>query len=190
MQDALVCVLRTLADLYLITFILRLIFQWNRTDARNPLVQFILRVTNPLVIPARRIIPPVGSFDTGTAVVLLLLAVARTMAVTSLSCVGDPGPLQFLFIATVRVAELTLHLYFWVVLLYVLMSWINPGTWNPASALLASVAEPLLAPLRRFIPSIGGLDLSPLFVVIGLQALVMMLPMRAAMSGLICTGPL
>lgn len=190
MQEALVFVLRTLADLYLITFILRLIFQWNRTDARNPLVQFILRITNPLVIPARRLLPPLGGFDTGTAAVLLILACARTMAITALSCVGDPGALQIVFIALVRTAELTLHLYFWVVLLYVLMSWVNPGTWNPASALLASIAEPILAPLRRVIPSIGGLDLSPLFLIIGLQAVVMALPIRAAMTGLLCTGPI
>jgi YggT family protein len=188
MRDALTFIFRTLLDLYVITFVLRLIMQWVRADFQNPLTQFVLRVTNPLVIPARRLIPPAGQLDTATLVVVLLLELLMTVVMINLACLGSAGIGQILFITVLRVVYLTSRIYLFIILIYVVLSWITPGTYNPAVNLLASIADPLLRPLRRVIPTIAGLDLSALFAIIGIQAFTMVLPVGQAMSGLVCTS--
>jgi YggT family protein len=188
MRDALTFIFRTLLDLYVITFVLRLILQWVRADFRNPLTQFVLRVTNPLVIPARRLIPAVGNLDTATLVVILLLELLMTVVMINLACLGSAGFGQILFLTVLRVIYLTLRIYLFIILIYVVLSWISPGTYNPAVKLLASIADPVLRPLRRVIPTIAGLDLSALFAIIGIQAFTMVLPVGQAMSGLACTA--
>ena len=186
MRNALIFILRTLLDLYVTTFLLRLILQWVRADFRNPLTQFIVRVTNPLVIPLRRIIPAIGGLDTATLIVVLLLELLMTVALINVACLGDPNISQMILLILLRLVYLTLRIYLFIILIYVILSWVSPGSYNPAANLLASVAEPVLKPLRRFIPSIGGLDLSPLFALIGIQALTMVLPIGQAMQGLVC----
>ena len=186
MRNALIFILRTLLDLYVTTFLLRLILQWVRADFRNPLTQFIVRVTNPLVIPLRRIIPAIGGLDTATLIVVLLLELLMTVALINVACLGDPSISQIILLILLRLVYLTLRIYLFIILIYVILSWVSPGSYNPAANLLASIAEPVLKPLRRFIPSIGGLDLSPLFALIGIQALTMVLPIGQAMQGLVC----
>jgi YggT family protein len=188
MRDALIFIFRSLLDLYIITFVLRLILQWVRADFRNPLTQFIVRITNPLVIPLRRVIPAIGGLDTGTLIIVLSLELLITAALTNVACLGDPNISQTILLALLRLVYLTLRIYLFVILIYVLLSWISSGSYNPAAILLTSITEPVLKPLRRIIPSIGGLDLSPLFALIGIQALTMVLPIGQAMQGLVCTS--
>lgn len=188
MQNALVFVLRTLFDLYLLTFALRLILQWSRVDSWNPLLQFIFRITNPLVVPLRRLLPPIGRIDTATLTALLGLQVIGTVALIRIACIGDAGAGQILFIAILSVARIVLRIYFWAILIHVILSWVSPGGYNPVAAMVAALVEPVLAPFRRLIPLIGGLDLSPVFVIIAIQALIMLLPLENLFSGLLCTG--
>jgi len=188
MQNALTFIFRTLLDLYIITFVLRLIMQWVRADFRNPLTQFVLRVTNPLVIPARRLIPPAGNLDTATLVVVLLLELLMTVVMINVACLGSAGIGQIVVLTLLRVIYLTLRIYLFIILIYVVLSWISPGTYNPAVNLLSSIADPVLRPLRRVIPTIAGLDLSALFAIIGIQAFTMILPIGQAMGGLDCTS--
>jgi YggT family protein len=188
MQNALTFIFRTLLDLYIITFVLRFVLQWIRADVRNPLTQFILRVTNPLVIPVRRVVPPISGIDTATVLVVLLLEILATAVLIQLACVGSTDPGQVILIATLRLIHLLLRIYLVVILVYVVLSWISPGTYNPAANLLAAIAEPVLQPIRRLIPPIAGLDLSPLFAIIGIQAVTMLLPAGRAMAGLICSS--
>ncbi len=188
MTDALVFLLRSLADLYIIAFLLRLVLQWVRADFYNPLCQFIVRVTNPLVIPLRRLIPAAGRLDSASLVAALALQVAVTLLLLNLACIGEPGVLQILGLAALRLVHLLLRIYFFALLIHVLLSWIAPGGYNPAISLLASLCEPLLAPFRRLIPPVGGIDLSPLFAILVLQALTMLLPIGQAMRGLLCSA--
>ncbi len=186
MQNALVFVVSTLVELYVITFVLRLALGWVRADFRNPLAQLIIKVTNPLVIPARRIVPAAGPLDTASLVVLILLQTAATALLMQLSCVGNPQVDQIVVLALLRLVHVVLNVYFWLLIVYVLSSWLSPGGYNPALALLSSVVAPLLAPLRRVIPTIGGLDLSPIaaFLIIGfLQRLI---PARVPLAGIVC----
>jgi YggT family protein len=188
MRDALTFIFRTLLDLYIITFLLRFILQWIRADFRNPLTQFILKITNPLVIPARRLIPAAGGIDTATLVIVILLELLMTIVMINLACVGAPSIVQILMLTTLRLIYLTMRIYLFIILIYVILGWVSPGSYNPAVNLLAAIAEPILKPLRRIIPSIGGLDLSPLFALIGIQALTMVLPIGQVMSGMVCTS--
>jgi YggT family protein len=186
MEQALVFIIRTLVDLYIITFVLRIIMQWVRVDFRNPLTQFILRITNPLVIPLRRFVPPIGGLDTATLIVVVVLELIVTIVVTNLTCSGEPNVLQLISMTVLRVVYLTLRVYLFVILIYVIMSWISPGTYNPAARLMESIAQPVLRPLRRLLPPIGGLDLSALFALIGIQALTMLLPIGRVAAAMGC----
>lgn len=188
MQDAALFILRTLLDLYILTFGLRLILQWARVDARNPFCQFILSVTNPLVLPLRRVLPPMGPVDSATLVALLALQAALTFTLVQLACLADPGLVQLLALAVLRSLQLLLRIFFFAILIHVVLSWIRPGGYSPAAALVDAIASPLLAPFRRFIPPIGGIDLSPLFALILLQALTLLLPLRELVAGLLCRG--
>ena len=192
MASGLVYILQSLVDLYLITFVLRLAMQWVRADFRNPIVQFVLTVTNPLVAPLRKVIPPIYKLDTATLIVYLALQLIAVTALTLLMCTEMPGILTNLGLAVIRGLQLTLNVYFFVVFGFVLMSWIAQGTYNPSlsivSRLLGELATPVLAPLQRIIPSIAGLDLSPVFLLLGIGALTRMLygPAQEMTAGLLC----
>jgi len=186
MQDALIFIVRTLVDLYIITFGLRIVMQWIRADYRNPVTQFIVRITNPLVVPLRRFIPPAGSLDTASLTVVILLELVVTIALINLTCSGQPPLLNVVALTVLRTLYVMLRLYLFVLLIYVILSWVNQGTFNPVSSLLAAIAEPVLRPLRKLIPPIGGLDLSALFALIGIQALTMLLPIGRVAASVGC----
>jgi YggT family protein len=190
MEQALIFIVRTLVDLYIITFVFRIMLQWVRADFRNPLTQFILRITNPLVLPLRRFIPPIGGLDTATLIVVLVMECIVTIVLASMTCGGEANILQLASMTILRVIYLTLRVYLFIILIYVVMSWISPGGANPAAQLMESMARPILKPLRQLIPQIGGLDLSALFTMIGIQALTMLLPIApvAAAMGCISAG--
>lgn len=186
MQNALLFILRTLFDLYVLTFALRLLLQWASVDKRNPLVQFILRITNPLVIPLRRLLPSVGRIDTATLVALVVLQVAGTALLIGIGCGGAPAVWQVLSLALLGIIRLALNVFTWSIIIYVVLSWVSTGGYNPGAALVSALVEPVLAPFRRVIPPIGGLDLSPLFALLALQALSMLLPVDRVLSGMLC----
>lgn len=186
MQSALIFILRTLFDLYVLTFVMRLLIQWAAVDRRNPIVQFILRVTSPLVIPLRRILPPAGRIDTATVVALVGLQVIGTAILLRIACIDQPAVWQILARAGLSVVQLGLNVFTWAIIIHVILSWVSRGNYNPATALINAIVEPVLAPFRRLIPPIAGIDLSPLFALIGLQALAMLLPFDRVLAGVIC----
>jgi YggT family protein len=176
MQSALIFLVKTLTDLYLLTFLLRFIMQWVRANYYNPLAQFILRVTSPLVVPARRVLPSVAGLDTPTLAVLLVLEIGATWLLLRL--LGLVVPVTDLLIwSLLRLVALTLWFYTIGLFIYVLLSWFGDRGMNPMSALLAQIIEPVVRPVRRLIPPIGGLDLSPLVVILLLQAAQIALPL-------------
>ena len=119
-------------------------------------------------------------------VVVLLLELGVTMILVNLTCSGNIVFFQLLALTLVRIAYLVLRIYLFVILIYVLMSWISPGTYNPAAALLGKIAEPMLRPFRKYIPALGGFDLSALFALISIQALTMLLPIGGIARSMGC----
>lgn len=180
MQNALIFLLKTLMDLYLLTFLLRLIMQWVRANHYNPFAQFVYKVTGPLVIPVRRILPSIRGVDTATIVVMAALEILVTWLLQRFAGLALPiGPL--LLYALLRLILLALWFYTGMLIIYVLLSWFGDRSRNPMAVLLGELVEPLLRPARRLVPSIGGLDLSPLIVILLLQAAMIAIPLPLAL---------
>ena len=178
MQSALIFLVKTLADLYLLTFLLRFIMQWARASYYNPLSQFVFKVTNPLVAPARRVLPSVGGLDTPTLAVLLVLEFVVTFVLLRLAGIPLPIPETLLY-SLLRLIALAIWFYTVALFIYVVLSWFGNRGMNPMTELLGDLVEPLLRPARRLLPPIGGLDLSPLIVILLLQAAMIALPLPA-----------
>lgn len=174
MSQALYFIIKTLTQLYLLVLLLRFWLPMLGADFRNPLAQGILRITSPLVVPVRRFVPSMGRLDTST---ILVAYVIQFLTVLLLLTIGgyrvDTVPIMVTTL--IELAVLSLNLFFFVILIKIILSWVAPHTHNYATALLTTLAEPILRPFRRIIPSIGGLDISPVFAIILLQAAVIFL---------------
>lgn len=173
---ALIYIVSTLATLYNVALLLRLIMQLARADFRNPIGRGIVQVTDPLIRPLRRVLPPAGRIDTASVVAVLAVAAARIWLLQALSGHVAVAPLALLGATVLDVTRLVLWTYFYSIVLNALLSFVAPGNYSPAQSLLASICDPVLNPIRRVIPSLAGLDLSPLWACIAIQALVLMLP--------------
>jgi len=174
--QALLFLIRTLGDLYVLTFLLRFLLQWVRADFYNPLAQVIVRVTTPLVRPARRFIPSAGNVDLPTLVVLIVLEALLIGAILAILSIQVSAAMFVLFVI-VRLISSTLWLYMVSIIILVVLSWIAPGGYHPIGRLLAELTEPLMRPARRLLPPMGGLDLSPMLVIIALIAVRIALPL-------------
>lgn len=167
--NAIVFIVDTLAQLYLFLLLLRLWLPWLGADFRNPIAQAILKLTSPVVVPIRRIVPPIGKLDTATVLVAFIiqyLTIVILLMIMGLSA----GFVPIAVTALVNLVLLTLRLFMFAIIVRVVLSWIAPSGYNPALAIITTLTEPILRPFRRIIPPLGGLDLSPLFVIIALMA--------------------
>jgi YggT family protein len=171
-MEALRYILDTLLWLLTLAFLLRFLFQLVRADFRDPMADAIVRVTNWLILPLRRVLPPIGKIDSATVVAVLAIASVRTAALLALSGSGMGDVLVFLHITIVALVDLTLRIYLFALLLYWLTSFVTPGGYAPGVRLLAQLCEPVLKPIRRIIPPIGQIDFSVLWVSILIGALL------------------
>jgi YggT family protein len=173
--NALYFLVDALMSLALYVALLRLVMQLSRVDFRNPVAQAVVKVTNPLIMPLRRVLPPINKIDTASVVTVLIVATAYVVLMTVVRGFGMPPPLLLLRAVALEIATSVLWLYFYAIFLYALMSMIAQGSYSPMQPLLASVCEPVLRPIRRIIPPIAGLDLSPLWAGLLIQALLILL---------------
>ena len=171
---ALIYLISTLMDLYIAAILLRLLLQWVRADFYNPLCQFLVKVTNPVLLPARRLIPSVGKLDTASVVVMLLLELVQLTIISQLSKAGFGIQFMLLF-AVKKLLVVLLITYFVLIIARVLVSWIGGQSRHPLIPLIYQLTEPVLRPVTRIIPPLGGIDLSPLFVLIALRFLLLLL---------------
>jgi YggT family protein len=155
--------------------VLRFVLQWVRADFYNPVSQFVLKATNPLVLPARRVLPSVRSIDLPTLVVLFVLQALATWLLLSIAD-ATVSVATFLQLVVLRTLALTLSLYLICIFAYVILSWFAQARYSPVAALLADIVNPVMRPVRRIVPPIGGLDLSPLLVLLLIQAILIALP--------------
>jgi len=175
MQEALVFLVDTFFTLLFFVFLLRLLLQWARADFRNPLSQAIVRLSNWLIMPLRRVLPPVRRIDTASVAAVVLVALAQVAALSLVRGLGLPDGLDLLRIAALEIVRTALWVYFWAIFIYALLSMIAPGTYSPVTAILEALCEPILRPIRRTMPAVGGLDLSPLWAGIGIQVVLILL---------------
>lgn len=166
--------INTLFGLYILAVMLRFLLQCVRADFYNPLSQFLVKATNPALLPLRRVIPGFGGIDLAAVVLMLALQIANTALVLLLAGAGL-HPVGLVVGSVAALLSMLITVYIVSVLIQAVLSWVNPSPYNPINALLYSLNQPLLEPVQRFIPPIAGLDLSPLVVIIALQLLKMLL---------------
>lgn len=160
--------IQTVFGLYILLVMLRFLLQWARADFYNPISQFIVKATQPPLKPLRKVIPGIGGLDMAALIFMLVLKFVELWLVTGLLGMSPQiGGLAMLSIA--ELLGLLINVFIFSILIQVIISWVNPGMHNPVMGLLHSLTEPLLAPARRVIPPISGLDLSPIIVIVCLQ---------------------
>ncbi|WP_455198660.1 YggT family protein [Kaarinaea lacus] len=165
-----VFLIQTLFGLYIGAIMIRFLLALVRADFYNPVSQFLVKVTNPPIIPLRRIIPSMMGIDMASVILMLALQAAELMLIAAVKGFGI-HPLGLIVLSVGGLLSLLFQIYFFTILIQVILSWVAPGNYNPAIALLYSLNEPLLGRARRILPPIHGFDLSPILVMIILQLL-------------------
>ncbi|MBX9754035.1 MAG: YggT family protein [Pseudomonadaceae bacterium] len=174
LNQAALYVLQTLGSLYLMIVLLRFILQLVRADFYNPLSQFAVRATQPLLKPLRRVIPSIAGLDIASLVLALLVQLVL-MALTMLLAYGTTGsPIQLLIWSLIGITALFINIFFYALIISVILSWVAQGSHNPAALLVNQLCEPVLMPFRKLLPNMGGLDLSPIFAFITIKLLDML----------------
>ena len=154
------------SSIYITIVIVRFLLQLTRADFYNPLSQFIVKATNPLLLPLRKVVPGFFGIDLASLILALLLQIA-TFELLSLLLNGALAPLlPIIALSIFELLELVLNIYLFSFIILVIVSWIAPGNHNPAISLLSSITEPVLTPIRRVLPPMGGLDFSVMVAIL------------------------
>lgn len=186
LADILITILLIASTFYLTIVLLRFLLQLARADFYNPISQFAVKATNPLLRPLRRIIPGWGGID-GAALVLAVIIQAITfflILVALNSSIPAINPLTLLSWAILNVLDLIVKIYFWSVIAVVVVSWIAPQSSHPAIQLVAQITEPVMRPVRSVMPSLGGLDLSPIIVFLILNVISVVIDHMKVAAGM------
>ena len=156
MSNAGLFLVTTLFDLYLLVLVVRLILAYSRANYFNPVTQVIIKLTQPLVAPLRKVIPNYKGIEFATLLLIIVFEIIKILLIR-------------------HTLKLILNTFFYAILIQVLLSWIQPGN-TPATQLLSQITAPIMRPMHRLVPPIGGMDLSPIPALIILQLLVILLP--------------
>ena len=162
--------------LLIFTVLMRLILQIVRADFYNPISQFMLRITNPMLLPLRRIIPGLFGIDMAAVVLLVFLEALEIVVTHLLQGIGLHTPLLFLSELLGMIIQHTAQLFMISILIMVVISWINPSaSYHPIGQLVHQIAEPILRPARKILPPFNGIDLSPILAIIFLAAIMFLI---------------
>jgi len=169
-DNPLIFLIETLFDLYIIVLMLRFILQQVRADFYNPISQFIVKATAPVLNPARKLIPGLGGIDLATIIVVVAF-IAIKISLIALISGYSPSVLALLLTGIRDFITLAINIFIFAIIVQAILSWINPDPYNPVSGILFNITGPVLTPFRRLIKPVGGLDLSPLVALIALMFL-------------------
>ena len=172
--NPLIFLIKTLFGLYIAIVVIRFLLQWARADFYNPISQFVVKVTSPVLRPMRKVIPGYGGLDLSALVLAWLLKAAELALLSMLLGLGR-NPLAALAWAIPALVGLIISIFLFGILIRVILSWVNPDPYNPAVALLNRITDPIMVPAQRLVPPISGIDLSPMVAMIGLVLLEMLL---------------
>lgn len=166
-MTATIFLIQTVFGFYILAVVLRFLLQWVRADFYNPLVQFLVRITNPPLLPLRRIVPGYRGLDLAAVVLAFALQFVEVLLVTLLLD-RSPGVGGLLLLTVMELFKLLINIYLWGIIIQAVLSWINPDPRHPVARVLAQLTAPLLRPVQRRLPPISGVDLSPVLVVVAL----------------------
>jgi YggT family protein len=171
---ATIFLIQTVFGFYILAVMLRFLLQCVRADFYNPLVQFLVRITNPLLLPLRRIVPGYRGLDLASVILAFALQLVEVLLITLL--LGQTAGVGGLLLLTVaELLKLLINIYLWGVVIQAVLSWINPDPYHPAARVLAQLTAPVLRPARKLLPPISGVDLSPMLVVVALVFISLLL---------------
>jgi len=153
---------QTVVSFYTIIVLLRFLLQLARADFYNPISQFAVKATAPLLNPMRRVIPGWGGVDVSSLILILVLQVLQLVAVILMLGYGLPNIALLVAWSAVGVLGLVLKFFFWAILIQIILSWVAPQSHNPAVALIHQITDPIMAPARKLLPPMGGMDFSPI----------------------------
>ena len=169
LNAALLFLINTLFNLYLYILTLRVILVWAGANYFDPITQFIVKLTDFIVKPLRRLLPNMRSIETASLALILILQMIKFLCIVTLTF-GFPNLLGILILAITDSIKIVIEIFFYAILLQAIISWLQP--YSPINRVLYQITAPLLRPFQRMIPSIGGIDISPIPVLIILQLLL------------------
>ncbi len=159
-----------ICNLYLFIVLLRLVLQLTRADFYNPISQGVVKATSPLILPLRKVIPAIGRLDTASLVLALAVQFLTVLLVVLLKGAYLP-PVGYAIHTVAGTFYHLLNLYFGAMLISVILSWVAPGANHPGAMLVGQITAPLYRAVQRVIPPLGGLDISPIFIFLGITFL-------------------
>jgi len=162
-----VFLVQTILSLYTSAIILRFLLGYARADFYNPLSQFLVKITNPVLAPARRFIPSVGKLDTSAVAVAYIIIFIKGIILNAMMSAGF-NIAQLLFMSIGELISSVIWMYIIALLIMAVISWIGSAQGNPVLPLINSLTAPLLAPIRKYIPPVGMMDLTPMVAMLGL----------------------
>lgn len=174
LQQIAVFLVDTIFSLYIAAIVIRFMLALVKADFYNPLSQALVSITNPTLVPLRRLIPAIGKIDTAAIVLALILIMLKTTILMLIQHGAMPN-LSLIWFSLVEFAKLIVWIYIIAMILLAVMSWVGNTYGNPLVSILYKLTEPLLRPVRRVIPPISGLDLSPMVATIGLYVILIIL---------------
>jgi YggT family protein len=183
MREALAYLVDSLLTLYLYVLVLRFVMQLTRADFRNQIANFVVVVTNPVIVPLRRVLPPIGKIDTASVLAIILVAAANIAMQSLIAGRGVLDPYLFAWLLLFTLVRTFLMFFLGAIIVYAILSFVVPAGYNPVMALLGTVVEPVLRPFRRIIPPIANIDLSPLWATLIIGVLLRLLPQLFAVTG-------
>ncbi len=186
LTSPLTLIINTLFDLYILLVLLRFMLQWLRADFYNPVSQFIVRATTPPLKPLRRIIPGFAGQDMAALTLALIIIMLKYLILKSLGVgvvelanvlapIGSVSIIGMFIIALAEILSMFINIFLFAIIISVILSWVNSGGYNPIIGLIHSLSQPVMKPIQKFIPPLGGMDLSPIFASLGLMVLKMLL---------------
>jgi YggT family protein len=176
--------IQSLGSLFLFMVLLRLLLQLSRADFYNPASQMIVKITNPLLRPLRRMIPSLGGLDTASLVLALAVQLLILVAILLINFGSLPNILVLLLWSVIGCLAMVVKMYFFIVLAGIVLSWVAAGSYHPMVILIHQLTEPALAPFRKILPAMGGMDFSPIFLFIAINIAEIVLRYCAGAVGL------
>lgn len=179
-------ILGILFNLYAAVVAIRFVMQVVRADYYNPLAQAVVKLTDPLLVPLRRVIPSVKRYDTASlllvfAVLLLKILVFKILSLGAVPVIGintlvsQLPMIKIVLLGVLDVIHLFFNVFIFALIIQAILSWIPNSGGNPVHGMVSSIGSPVLKPLRNLIPPLGGIDLTVFFTIIGLFAIRMFL---------------
>lgn len=167
--------IKALFQLYMVALMLRVLLEAQGADYYNPVSQILIRITDPVIRPLRRVLPNIGRFSTAGVVLLLVLEIVLLLILGAISGYS-PGPAVLVVAAVIRLMRMLLVLYLVLIIAGAILSWFAGHLRHPIIPVIWQLSDPVLRPIRRVMPNLGGLDLSPMIAIILIYFLLILLP--------------